>query len=356
MRTIPVWRSLLGAVGLALLAVTAPSASALALFSTGEHATPADNPSGNGNGIGIRLLDVPVATQTDPRARSYIVDNVAPGTAIQRRVQIQNSTAENQDIRVYAGAARIEGSSFIGEDGAAENELTSWIRVEKPTVNLAPGESTNVMVTISVPEDAAEGERYAAIWAEVRSASSGNVISASRVGVRVYLSVSPGNGPPAAFEITEVSGSRTADGAPQVSASVKNTGGRALDLTGRLSLSSDGSGLSAGPFALDRTTTVAPGEHARVTFTLPDALPEGPWEGIVELTSGLLTHEVKATITFPDAGEAVAVQTEDDSPFAWALLAIGAACVAAIGLAVYLALRRHRKSADARRPELSGMS
>ena len=46
------------------------------------------------------------------------------------------------------------------------------------------------LVTISVPSDAEPGERYGAVWAEVRSApiDGSSVIQVNRVGLRLYLS------------------------------------------------------------------------------------------------------------------------------------------------------------------------
>ena len=40
-------------------------------------------------GIGIRLVDAPGKTRDAGRARLYIADRLAPGTSIQRRVEIQ---------------------------------------------------------------------------------------------------------------------------------------------------------------------------------------------------------------------------------------------------------------------------
>ncbi len=43
-------------------------------------------------GLGIRLVDVPVATADDPRALVYIIDHVAPGALIERRIEVSNRT------------------------------------------------------------------------------------------------------------------------------------------------------------------------------------------------------------------------------------------------------------------------
>ncbi len=162
------------------------------------------------SGIGLRLLDIPTAAQDDPRAQSYVVDRLAPGTVIQRRIQVQNDSDSTQLVRIYPGAAHIEAGSFIGEDDPAVNELTTWTSVDQEQLEVAPGESADVTVTIDVPADAPEGEQYAAIWAEIRSTpnKNANIIQASRVGIRMYLSVGPGNGKPADFSIDSLTSAR----------------------------------------------------------------------------------------------------------------------------------------------------
>ncbi|MDP1793557.1 MAG: hypothetical protein Q8K63_05395 [Acidimicrobiales bacterium] len=44
----------------------------------------------SGGSISIRLLDAPTNRADDPRAKTYIVDHVSPGTTISRRVEIGN--------------------------------------------------------------------------------------------------------------------------------------------------------------------------------------------------------------------------------------------------------------------------
>jgi hypothetical protein len=81
-------------------------------------------------------------------------------------------------------------------------------------------------VTIATPGDAAPGEQYGVVWAEARSAPSGQgVIQVSRVGIRPYISVGPGGAPAPDFTIESLTAERSPDGRPMVLASVHNTGG-----------------------------------------------------------------------------------------------------------------------------------
>jgi hypothetical protein len=309
---------------LALAPVSPAAADGMAATNIASASTP---PVPQPSGIGIRLLDIPAATQEDPRARAYIVDRLAPGTGIHRRIQVQNNSAAAQSVRIYSGAARIQEGSFVGDNDPAVNELTTWTSVDRPQVELQPRESADVMVTIDVPADASEAEQYAAVWAEIRSAPAEgtNVVQASRVGIRIYLSVGPGNGAPADFRITSLTAARDAQGNPQVSAVVTNTGGRALDITGELTLSKGPGGISAGPFGAQKALTLVPGRDGTVVTTLDPALPNGPWNAQLHLKSGLIEHEAAAGITFPDAGQGETVRPAQEAGFPWIALGTGVA-------------------------------
>ena len=298
------------------------------------HPVSASTPLPKPSGVGVRLLDIPAATQNDPRARSYIVDRLAPGITIERRIQVQNNSGSPQSVRIYPGAATIKDGSFVGGNDPAVNELTTWTSLNQPQLDLPAGQAADVLVTIKVPADAAEDEHYGLVWAEVRStpAKGANIVQASRVGIRIYLSVGPGNGKPADFTITSLTTARDTSGNPQVTAKVTNTGGRALDITGDLKLTEGPSGISAGPFPLQQATTIAPGGNQNVIFTLDAELPNGPWEAHLRLKSGLIEHETSATITFPDAGQGETVAPRPRPLFLWIALGAGVLLLAAATL------------------------
>ena len=251
--------------------------------------------------VGIRLVDAPTSRVDDPRARQYIVDHVAPGTTISRRIEISNSTSEIQAVQLYAAAASIENGTFRFGDGRASNDLTTWTTVDTATVSPPAGGKTLATVKIAVPTDASPGERYGVVWAELAAAvpPGGGVGAVNRVGVRIYLSVGEGGEPASDFSITTFQARRDAQGNPLVAATVTNTGGRALDLSGELRLTSGPGGLSAGPFDAKLGTTLGPGQTEPVLVTLDRALPNGPWDAVIALRSGTATREATATITFP---------------------------------------------------------
>ncbi|WP_426997654.1 hypothetical protein [Pseudarthrobacter sp. N5] len=256
--------------------------------------------------IGVRLLEVPVNRADDPRARIYIVDHVQPGATVHRKIEVSNTTADQAAVSVYEAAARISDGTFAGAPDRTADDLTTWTAVDHPSFPLGAGEAQPVTVTITVPKDASEGERFGVVWAEVRSTAAGSVTAVNRVGIRIYLSVGPGGEPASGMHIETLIAGRSADSLPVVTARVRNTGGRALDISGQLTLSRGPGGLSGGPFAAKPSTTLGVGETGDVTVTLDPEMPAGPWDAHMVLKSGLLTESAHATITFPSPAGTVA--------------------------------------------------
>jgi hypothetical protein len=254
--------------------------------------------------IGIRLLDASVARKNDPRARLYIDDNMKPGTSITRHIDVSNSSSRAVAVHYYADAATVADGSFLVASGRTPNELTSWTTVTPSSGTLSPHSRTVLTVTIAVPKDVQPGERYGVVLAEIPPAArknSSQIAVGARVGVRMYLSVSRGAEPVTNFSIDSLTALRTSSGQPEVKSQVHNTGGRAVDLSGTLTLDKGPGGLRAGPYPVSLGTTLGIGQAAPVTVPLDKQLPAGPWHAVLKLTSGTVTRAAEGTITFPTA-------------------------------------------------------
>lgn len=270
-------------------------------FSAGASATaPQPVRQAQSAGLGIRLLDAPVDRRDDPRARTYVVDHVKPGTTIRRRVQISDNTNGPLHASLYIGGAQIENGSFRPTDKADPSELSEWGTVSPTSVDLRAGGTANAEVTLAVPASASAGERYGVIWAELPPSSGSNIKEVNRVGVRIYLSVGAGGEPKSDFTVDSLQGSRRADGVAVVLAQVHNTGGRALDMSGTLSLAEGPAGLSAGPFAATLGTSLLSGQTEPVTIVLGKEITGGPWKATLDVRSGVLLRKAQAQISFPD--------------------------------------------------------
>jgi hypothetical protein len=303
--------------------------------------TPPARPTG---AIGLRLLDVPVTRQDDPRARIYIVDHLRPGSVISRRIELTNTTASTEAVALYAAAASIVDGAFLGSGGRTANDLSTWTNVRPHRPDVPAGGRLTATVTITVPRDAAPGEQLGVIWAEARTAATGGVTQVNRVGIRIYLSVGPGGAPAADFTVDSLTAIRAADGRPTIVATVHNTGGRALDMSGTLRLQDGPGGLNAGPFDANLGTTLATDATEPVTINLDERLPAGPWNAQITLRSGLVERSAHATVTFPAAGAAPTVQATSDRP-RWLYPAIIATLLLMLGAATRHLLRRRAATA-----------
>jgi len=250
-------------------------------------------------GLTIQLLDGPASLENDPRAHAYVIDHVAPGSSFTRHVGVYNDTGAPQHVLLYADAASIAKGSFIPAAGRTESELTRWVTVSPSSVDLQQGQRVTATVAFNVARGASKSEYYGVIFAEMPAKPSQGLALASRVGIRVYLDVGVGGAPASDFAITSLTAARDPDGNPLVEASVKNTGGRALDMGGQLWLKNGPGGLSAGPFPAQLGTTLGIGQEEPVTVKLDKRLPAGPWLAHLELQSDLIKHAAEATITFP---------------------------------------------------------
>jgi hypothetical protein len=251
--------------------------------------------------FGVRLVDVPLSEADNPRAYRYIIDYLPTGTVIHRRILIVNQEARTARFSVYADAAHINGGLFIGYTGSTRNELTRWISVQHPAVTLAAGGSVMDTITIKVPRNATRGEHYGVIWVQQTAKARTHegefgVTEVSRVGIRLYVAVGRGGAPPTSFDITSITGRRTAAGRPVIVAHVNNTGGRAIDLNGTVRLADGPGNTSAGPFPAQQIVTLAPGQSWNMTFDPPKSLPDGSWRATITLVSGITKATARATV------------------------------------------------------------
>jgi hypothetical protein len=251
-------------------------------------------------GIGIRLVDVPAAVH-DPRARSYIVDRLEPGTSIRRRVEISNSTSSIANVSVYAAAARLHRGDFAFAPSHSRNELSDWTAVDHAVLHLQPRSSAFETLTIRAPKNASSGLHYAVVWAEISAPAptAGGVTLVNRVGVRMYVSIGHGSALPASFAIGALTAERSVAGGPRVVAEIRNSGQRTLQVGGYLTLANGPGGLRAGPFPVNLRTALAPKQSELAVVQLDDRLPSGPWHAHLVLSSGRIHREATATIRFP---------------------------------------------------------
>ena len=297
---------------------------------------PASALASDSGGIGVRLIHEPAVTG-NPLATSSILDRLAPGTTIKRRIEVSNSTRSDARIAVYPAAAGLSGGNFSFASGHSRNELSRWTTVDHRTLHLPPGGTAVETVTIRVPRGASSGEHYAVVWAQVSApGTGGGVRLVNRVGVRIYLSVESGGGPSANFAIGPPIAKRSSSGQPLVVAQIRNSGGRTLDIGGYLILTDGPGGLRAGPFPVTVGAALSPGASETAIVRLDRLLPRGPWRAELHLRGGSIQRVAAATIRFAAVPAATA---RVRSGHLWLVISSVFAALAMFALAVLL-LRR----------------
>ena len=302
---------------------------------------------GDDGRFGVQLLDAPVSEAADPRAHEYIIDNLQPGETISRRIEIFDVGAGPLQASVYPDAATIADGSFTGGPGQTVSELTSWTSLAQGAVAVPADGSVIDTVTVTVPRDAAPGERYGVIWASVTRPGnrSGALTTINRVGIRMYLNVGGDNPPASALTVNSLTALRDAHGRPILRALVHNTGGRALDLSGTVKLAAVSGPIAAGPYPIELGTTLAPGQTEPVEAVITGQPADGPWNATVELRSGLLDETFTGRITFPaDPGSSAPVAAHLlGSGRTTTMITAGALGLAALGGAAVPLVRRRRR-------------
>ncbi|MCX5315871.1 hypothetical protein [Streptomyces sp. NBC_00154] len=333
---------------LALVAAALIAATGAASPATNTAAAPARSSDFGQGSVGVRLVDIPADLADDPRARHYIIDNLTPGTTVHRRIEVLNTTDSTLHVEVYPAAATITHGAFVGAAGRKRNELSSWTKLRRRTLDVPAHDTLRDTVTIKVPRDAAPGERYAVIWAQVRGDRGGGIALVSRTGIRMYLSVGGHNPPAPNFTAHTMTAQRGPDGHAIVRAQIINTGGRALDLSGTLKLASVSGSLSAGPYQVQLGTSLAPHQSEPVIIPVTDDVADGPWRATLELRSGLLVKKFHAKIKFPHThGIAPAAAVDAETSGGGALKGLIAG-ILLLGTALLIITNRIRRRHDRR--------
>jgi hypothetical protein len=123
---------------------------------------------------------------------------------------------------------------------------------------------------------------------------------------------------------------------PHVTATIKNTGTQALDLTGRLQLRKGG--ISAGPYAATAPITVLPGRTGTIRIATTAALPEGRWDATLALTGNDRIRTATTTVTVPPPAAPAQM------PHLGGAIALGVGLLAVIALLAVLVLGVRRRA------------
>jgi hypothetical protein len=258
----------------------------------------------------------PTPSEAQPDRPNFQLD-LDPGASIRDSIRVRNFGPTPIALDVYASDAHTTESGALDLLPASEKpvDLGSWIAVDTPRIEVAPGGTVDVPFTLTVPENAESGDHSAGIVTSFRAPgqSEGQAVTVDRrLGNRVQVRVGGALIPRLEVRDVEVkwngSLNPAGSGSADVSWTVSNSGNvrlgaeQTIDFGGLL-------GLTGKAVAADDMAELLPGSTR--TFT---AHVDGLWPGVrtaaeVELQPVLVREGDTFDGTIPVASASAAMWT-----------------------------------------------
>jgi hypothetical protein len=125
--------------------------------------------------------------------KGWIISSIATGNTASDSVTLQNLTDQPQSITLAIKEATIQNDKFTAIESTNFKDLGNWLQLPQTEFTLAPHEQIKVPVMISIPENTNQKEYTGAIYAIQQKTNSQNVKIITRVGVRLYITVTAPN-------------------------------------------------------------------------------------------------------------------------------------------------------------------
>jgi P pilus assembly chaperone PapD len=123
---------------------------------------------------------------------TWVELTVNRGEQAEKTINVVNQGSESIKVMNYTGDFSIdkEGNFVFSEPGHESYSASKWLSVEETELEIAPGESREVEVSISAPMEVEPGGHYAALFFEAAPSSNQEAISVSiRIPSLFYLTV-----------------------------------------------------------------------------------------------------------------------------------------------------------------------
>jgi hypothetical protein len=264
--------------------------------------------------------------------RERLAYTLNPGVQQEDGVAVTNPGAEPLTLTLRAADAFTTRAGDLGYREGAGKGVGAWLRLERETVTVRPGATTEVPFTVSVPDGATPGDYVGGVVA-TPAGGAGAGGAAITVGVRVGGALKPS----VAVETIETDYSGTANplgkGEATVRYTVHNTGNAIVAASPAVTVSGPFGLWEAKAGRLPATPQLLPRERWTGTATVADVAPAVRVAAKVTLR-GLVTDAAGSTAGLPpvdETGHAIVIP--------WTLLLI---VVVVIGLVAVLVVRTRR--------------
>ncbi|MGO1543087.1 MAG: WxL protein peptidoglycan domain-containing protein [Gulosibacter sp.] len=272
--------------------------------------------------------------------RSSFSYELEPGATVEDAIQVRNTGTEQLSLNIYAADA------FTTSDGAVDIlpadqpsvDAGMWIVPTTESIDLAPGESTTVNFTITIPNSATPGDHSAALVASLLEADTGSQVQVERrLGLRVTIRVPGDLTANVTLDAVETNYSATwnpfSPGRVNVTYSLTNTGNTRINVVDDVRLSGLFGWFPSATFGTE-ATDLLPGSTVNVTREVPTGVI-GPVSGELTIVNTPNDESVAAPES-PLTQEVSAVATP------WMLILLLVIVLAAIIVVIVIWIRRRR--------------
>jgi uncharacterized membrane protein len=125
--------------------------------------------------------------------KSWIITSAMQGDTVTEYVNLENLSGETQKISLNFKEASAQKDNFVIFENPDFRTMGNWISFNKEAYILAPGEKIKIPVEIQIPKNVKADKYYGAIFAvkEATDTNNKNIEIVTRIGVRIYLDVTP---------------------------------------------------------------------------------------------------------------------------------------------------------------------
>ena len=249
-------------------------------------------------GLFCGLAGAQGAVSVQPNA---IIHSSSPGGSITQQVRLDNPGSTPLNISIYPGDWQHDSSGQINyfPAGTLDNSAANWLSFDVDTLELGANSQDIISYTVTVPEDAAPGSYWAALFAEGSdpSVDQSQAITTFRLRTAHMLYV---NVPPATTggRITGILGQApvSAEEPYTMQLTYLNDGNTIQILTGKIEIRSV-SGELMETITMDRQMAL-PGVSRNFSMQLYGPIPSGDYLALALLNYGDIDTDIAGEFVF----------------------------------------------------------
>lgn len=212
-----------------------------------------------------------------------------PGSSSTRPITISSTSSITQTITLGTIAGARENGGALRQQPDREDPIASWVSFSPKEFDLAPGKSRNVLMSISVPNNAntSVNENYVSVRARKTAISTAQYRIPTAIQFVQQMMVTVGNAEDLKldFNIVDVEGFK-GDQGPSLRIYFDNNGGVPVSLAGSTQLSSlDFDGVRSEQYSF-QSNVILPGDSGYADVLVNDPVSAGRWRVFVSAYQG----------------------------------------------------------------------